>query len=164
MKKIILATLAAVLLFSPLAQAALVDFYDEIYTVESAGSTVAKNSFDISDPAPWLYIRLSSKFVLGTDSTTTVSKWNSPSGIQYTVPDPAPVTPDNEFWYSLPSWGTQKELGQWSLIASSTYNNVSKGFAVGEAGFTVTPEPFTASLFVLGGAALGARRFRRKKA
>lgn len=165
MKKFTL-TLAAIVfgfgLFTASAHAGSFDGYENFYPVDSNGSTTAKYAFDINDPAPWVYLKLSEKFNPQTDVTLSSANWISPSGNLLYAPNPAFYSNSLEQWIQLPDWNSFKETGLWYLNAVSIYSNPFKGVNTGFSAFVVTPEPISSSLFLIGGGALAAFRIRRK--
>ena len=127
----------------------------DLYTVNSGSSTAAQNTFDFSG-TPYLYMKLD---VPSGAQANTISAWNAPSGSAYF--SASQLNSDVERWVSLVNWNTVKEPGAWTVYANyfdSRANNV-----VGTANFTVTPEPATMALFLLGGLPLFSSRLRKTK-
>jgi len=155
MDKRIIAGLAVVL-FSifALVNSAFADF-EKIYTVGSEGSTTPKDSFDW-DEQPWLYLELPS-----SNWNVTGSWWKDPDGTPYFTGS-LPTTSD-KIWLSLDNWFTVREVGQWNVSAVYFYANPEDPVGGGFAKFTVTPEPVSSILFLVGGASLAATRLRRRK-
>jgi len=144
----------AVILFSifALANSAFAAF-DAIYTVGFNGSTTLEDSFDWNEQ-PWLYLDLPYSGL-----TYTISWWN---------PDGTDTYYDNfillsgssdKVWHTLDDWLDKRQLGYWNVRAdySSHY-----GAGSGETGFTVTPEPVSSALFLIGGVSLAAFRYRKR--
>lgn len=131
------------------ASAAILD----TYTVDSSSSTVAENTFDLSD-TPFLYMKLSEP-----DVAPTQSFWNAPSGASY-FEMTGPSSTLNR-WYSLTDWNTRKETGEWTINSNVFYTGGTTGTS--NANFTVTPEPLAMTLFLIGGAPIAASLIRKRK-
>lgn len=69
-------------------------------------------------------------------------------------------------WQGLDNWfdaGIRK-AGQWTLVETWGYQGEGQGNTLTRTNaFTVTPEPFSAALFLFGGIALSTRKFFKKK-
>lgn len=126
----------------------------DLYTVNSSSSTAAQDTFDYSQ-TPYLYMKLE---IPSGAIANTISAWNAPLGSAYF--GSSSLSNDVERWVSLANWNTVKEPGAWTVYANyfdSRANNV-----VGAANFTVTPEPATITLFLLGGLPLFYRKLRKE--
>lgn len=150
------------------------------YTVESNGSTTAKNSFDLLTETPWIYVKLPAYTLLDPNDkakdTTLFSTWNigsTPAEATANASDsyPATSTPALAFWLSPSNWSSIKQVGAWS-ISGIDYAFIKAGNAkqsgsfIGDGGavsFSVTPEPISMALFGLGAGVLGLAGVRRKK-
>lgn len=148
----------AVVLFSifALVNSAFADF-DAIYTVGSGGSTTLKDSFGWNEH-PWLYLDLPS-----SAWAYTVSWWN-PNGTSLFYSDFAVTDGVDQVWHTLNNWsapGGPRQLGLWDIGADYS---IAPGYrSTGSTGFTVTPEPLSSVLFLIGGISLAAARLRRRK-
>jgi hypothetical protein len=140
------------------------DTADGFYTVASNGSTDYVNEFALNGAKPWLYINAPLTTVL---NGMALSWWDAPSE---SAPEFMFVNPvsSNQIWVSLNDsvWDSIKEVGTWNVDAYYSLSTLDSGsFTVvsnpGAASFTVTPEPVSSVLFLLGGAGLIARRFKR---
>jgi len=136
------------------------------HTVADSGLTEAKTTFDLTE-RPWLYIERSTAF--DSDDINSI-KWYSlsyPNGVKiYTSLDSitwnanstaAWVAFDESYWYNTL---TNKE-GVWTIVANigTDSNSAETSFTVTSSP-TVTPEPVSSVLFLIGGAALFLRRRR----
>lgn len=124
---------------------------EDLYTVDSNGSTTPKSVFG-PDETPWLYMHLS-----GLDSgvqSVGASWWiDSESNAHFEGTNPST---SSEYWFSPSNWDTIIKTGAWTINAAY-YASDSK-FDMGQTSFTVTPEPLSVSLFLLGAGALALRR------
>ena len=164
MKKILVAVSAlfVALSTSPAFAAPNVNFVN-LYTVSAAGSQIANSVFGFNQ-TPYLYLEV---LDAGISSHATIfSDWKFSS----TILDSENAVGGNnvkKFWLSPLNWNSIKQVGQWDVDASYrvnvTSNNQLMRFGSGTAKFTVTPEPVSASLFILGAGALAARGLRKKK-
>lgn len=66
-------------------------------------------------------------------------------------------------WHSLSGWESIRAAGDWSVVTKWKYQG-SRYTESARSYFTVTPEPFSAALFLIGGLAISARKFFRKGA
>lgn len=132
-----------------------------IYTVESDGSTTFEDEFTLTGEKPWLYMNIPGDPVL---NGLAISWWDAPSNTQQELVYDGSVS-SNQVWLALDdaTWDSIKEVGAWKVDGS--YSIVTNNFDVvqekGSANFTVTPEPISSVLFLVGGAGLVARRFRK---
>lgn len=73
---------------------------------------------------------------------------------------------DKEVWKSAPQpwWNNNGGPGIWTVDVNwvNVFGNGSTGQGLSSANFSVTPEPLSSALFLLGGAPLAARILRRK--
>ncbi len=137
-----------------------------IYTVDADHSTTPKSDFKL-DETPWLYLKLpepmmsdpvliSFKVLFWLDQDPSVSDME-----KFSTSD----TSLREFWVTPSNWENIKQAGDWTVLAGFTYSYASgcdPDGGQGETTFT-TPEPISASLFLLGGSALGLIAFRKRK-
>ena len=63
-------------------------------------------------------------------------------------------------WNSLTNWNLEKQVGEWTVFA--TWKNANAGHGSDVTSFTVTPEPLSAGLFLMGLPFLAAGLRRRK--
>ena len=70
-------------------------------------------------------------------------------------------------WDSLDNWDSCKKVGKWRVETAwwspTLYNSGKEGLGRHKVNFTVTPEPVSSILFLVGGASLAATRLRRRK-
>ena len=126
---------------------------DSFYTTDSNGSSTPKSTFNLNE-TPWLYVKLSD-----TLRHITSTWWNDPNGNSYDASLPGSnATPQ---WLTLSDWNTVKTPGKWNVNGSLFYKNGVCETA--ETNFTVTPEPISTTLFLLGSGALAVGQYRRKK-
>lgn len=132
--------------------------------VEDTGSFVAQNSFGWNE-TPWLHLHISEQ-----DASWYVSGtfWQGPNS-EYFFTGSNGVSED--IWLSLDSgldssnnpvsWDTVKQLGDWTV--DGTYV-VVPNFRTGNysTSYTVTPEPISCVLFLLGGGSLAFSRFKKR--
>jgi len=125
--------------------------FASFYTVGSSGSTTQQTVFGYGD-IPWLYVELDS-----TGATAINTTWTAPSS----AVDNANITIDDglvEYWITLIDWSSVKEVGDWDIDGL-----IAPGGATASTSFTVVPEPVSSTLFVIGSATLGFRRFKKRK-
>ena len=129
---------------------------DSFYTTGNTGDSVQKSTF-AWDETPWLYIKLSNSI-----KHFTSTWWNDPSGNSYDAN--LPTSNASTQWLSLPDWNSVKTTGKWEINGNAFYPKGASDSAT--TNFTVTPEPISSALFLLGGATfvLGAYRKRKQKA
>jgi hypothetical protein len=137
------------------------DTADGFYTVAFDGSTDYVGEFALDGDKPWLYINIVSDPVL---NGLAISWWDEPGNVQQELVYDGSVNA-NQVWLALDdaTWDSIKQVGAWKVDGS--YSVVTNNFDVlqekGTANFTVTPEPISSVLFLVGGAGLVARRFRK---
>lgn len=71
-----------------------------------------------------------------------------------------PENPLN-LWNSLDNWNLHKKVGEWSVKTS--WHNPGGGTGSQIVNFTITPEPVSLILFLVGGIALTARYYQKKR-
>ena len=128
--------------------------FDKIYMTDADGSTTPKDSFGW-DEQPWLYLRL-----LEPGFNLTLSFWKNPDNKKYFDID---VDWDQDIWHTLKYWDDIKELGEWHVSAMYFQPGSNDWIGRGSADFTVTPEPVSSVLFLVGGISLAATRLKRRK-
>ncbi|MBN2097949.1 MAG: PEP-CTERM sorting domain-containing protein [Candidatus Omnitrophica bacterium] len=145
-------------IFSFTGQAFAIDtFY--IHTTDGDQHTDTVDTFGWNE-TPWLRIHLPREFL-----NATASWWQSPSSSYFFTGTGPGTAPD--LWLSLDSgqsasgdpvnWASVRALGLWTINAAGYFadNDIYSGVT----SFTVTPEPVSGLLFLLGGLALvGARK------
>jgi hypothetical protein len=148
-----ISTIAIFLLLSVCLRSAYAEF-TFLRTVGYAFSTEEKNIFNPNE-TPWVYVKLSSS----ENSAVNVS-WLSPSGIGSMSQN---FSNDTERWLSPQNWAGISQKGSWTIQANYFTPGGSSGNA--SANFTVTPEPVSTTLFLIGSLplAVGVYRGRRKK-
>ena len=151
----------AVVLFSifALANSAFAVF-DEIFMTDAYGkNNRATDEVEIFgwNVQPWLYLDLPS-----TALTYTISWWN-PVGTETFYSDYDITEGTDEVWHTLDDWldeGGPRQLGDWEVRADYSY---SGGTYSDTTNFTVTPEPVSSALFLIGGVSLAAFGYRRRR-
>ncbi len=120
-----------------------------------------ENSFTLQPDAtygwtqkPWLHVNLPSSVL-----DYTIGWWSPESGspIFNTFKVTSGVT---DVWHGISDWNSARALGKWNIRLD--YSSGSE-FISKNASFTITPEPISSALFLLGGAGLISRRFLRKR-
>ena len=142
------------------------DLYS-LYPVGGSGNAVEKNVFTF-DERPFLYVHLPESRL-----NFVSSFWNAPNGDFHFASHGPSV--DQDIWLTLSNWETARALGTWNvnagyLFAEGDSEGACKGscgagqtsFTVTESPFTVTPEPMSTSLFIVGGLTLAAMTRRKK--
>jgi len=114
------------------------------------------------DETPWLHLH----FPLNAGFVTSSQEWTSPSLQTYYTSTSPQLTQD--IWVSLDNssygdWADVKEGGIWNT--DGTWEGV--GSAGGQhsytTSFTVTPEPVSSALFLIGGLSLAGVAYKRRK-
>ena len=123
------------------------------YTVGSSGSTTAKTTFGLNE-TPFLYMKLPDDKV-----NFASSFWHAPDSMVYFASQGPGSTAER--WISLTSWDTVKKVGDWSIDSNVFYS--SGVTATSAASFTVTPEPLSTALFLVGGVPIALNLYRRRK-
>ena len=144
--------------------------FDALYTTTAYGSYTEKNSFSL-DETPWLYAKLPE--VQSGDVTSLLTNWvdGGTASLDASEQNTDAIA---EFWLTPSDWDAVKHAGPWDI---KTYFAVDKPgpLAIGDLyggsevspqvtnpyRFTVTPEPVSAVLFLLGGSALGLATRKR---
>ncbi len=158
MKRALLAITVAACAFVSMSTAQADDF--SINPVDSNGSTTVKTLFGF-DETPFVHLHLPEP---GLNFAS--SFWESPAGPFYFTSH-GPST-DQDIWFSLSNWNTAKALGQWNVNGGYLYaQGISEGPCTGSCGagytsFTVTPEPASSALFLIGSLTLAAVARRKK--
>lgn len=177
MKKIALFLIGSLMFFLAVGNVYAKEDYVSAYTVGANGSEVQKDVFSWNEK-PWLFLELPD---IEYQLSTTVSVWDwlgdnngngggngNKKGQNYiTTPDLDPLAQDgNKIWLSFSDqrWNEFKQKGAWLInpISVLLHGNHSTHFVTGQANCTVTPEPISCTLFLLGGGALFAARKRKK--
>ncbi len=127
--------------------------FDEIYMVDSSGSTTSKGTFGW-DETPWLYLNLPS-----AGWNVTGSWWKDPDALYYFTGS-SPST-DLEQWLTLSDWASVRKIGDWNVNAAYFYSDGA--FGTGSTKFAVVPEPISTILFLSGGALMGGRLLIRRR-
>lgn len=157
-KKLILSvyTFLTVLFLSSQAQAG---FFEKFYTVSSSGSTIEKSDFRYDNETPFLYVKLSDPGL-----SFKAAWWNDPSSDSYFTSEGPSA--NQETWLSLSNWDSVKEHGLWTINGSFLSAGAPLDSGTASYQFTVSPEPVSSALFIIGGLALGGRKFynSRKRA
>lgn len=125
----------------------------DLFTVNSVGSTTPQSVFGPGE-TPYLYMSLS---IPEGAIASTVGGWNDPDGLDYFSFNP--VNADTERWAFLPNWSSVEKAGTWTVNAN--YFDSHGNNMVASTNFTVTPEPATMSLLLMGGIPLFLKRKQR---
>jgi len=165
MRKMTFALLVvAVFLFGAAGSAfAVVDAF-EVYMTDANGNFTEKTTSFGWNETPWLYVHAPQSF-----SHVSASWWESPSN-EYFFSATGPGSA-KDVWISLNqgqdalgnnvTWADVQESGLWSVNAVAYYT--TGGIENDSTSFTVTPEPVSAALFLIGGISLAAARRRKQK-
>lgn len=161
-KIIVTAGIACLSILVSLNSAFAISGFEEIFTTDSFESHTPKVNFGWNE-TPWLYLNLPS-----ADFNASASFWNDPEGESFLV---SAFSNDDEYWLSLDNgwdssgapvnWSEVRRMGQWNVYASFLY--ATGGSGTGATNFTVTPEPISSILFLIGGAALATRRYYKTR-
>jgi hypothetical protein len=137
--------------------------FEKIYMVNEEGSFTEQSIFELNE-IPWLYTQLPEPGIYNI----MVTWWLSPSGEQYYTHT---LTDAQDFWISLNDgydtngnsveWFDIMKVGDWTVNASYHYATGEVGS--GSTNFTVTPEPVASLLFIVGGAVLTFKYYRKKR-
>lgn len=141
----------AVVLFSIFALVNSVFAGEDVFGMKITGdsSQDEKTIFDLNE-IPWLYIDLKK------GDTEFEGWWKPLPGTDSDQKEISALGPEGEIiWKALTdwSWVTPATVGDY-IVHAKGYGNTS---------FTVTPEPISSVLFLLGGATLGLGFYRRKR-
>ncbi len=169
MKKKMIRMLALTAIFSLVSFNAVFAYtFDEIWTVKNKNETAKTDTFTLTDPAPWLYVKLPTPPTTLFWKSSVSSDWLFGDSLQGES-DSGLVSGKRSFWLQLSNWDSVKQLGTWTADANFTYY-ASNGTTIlkngsGSTAFNVTaaPEPISSALFLIGGTALAAWQIRRKK-
>jgi hypothetical protein len=147
--------------------------FNAIYTVNADLSTTMQDIFQL-DETPFLYVEFSDGVGSGD---VTLTFWDSPTNTMYYTKTLTSWN-QSQLWVSLDDgysdaaltnaidWIDVRELGDWAINVDFTTDPGSKyneKTVSGVTGFTVVPEPVSSTLFIVGAATLGYRRFRKKR-
>ena len=131
---------------------AFADNYNQIFMTDANGSTTPKTNFGWNE-TPWLYVKLSE-----IAESITSAWWTDPNGNKYKIFD---AFSTDDIWLSPLNWSTIKKLGEWTITAVSHLDSGTVN--QGRLSFTVTPEPVSSLLFILGGGALAGTKLMRSR-
>ncbi|MBI5416615.1 hypothetical protein HZA55_01500 [Candidatus Poribacteria bacterium] len=144
----------------------------EIKTVDNYGSYNIKTTFGWNE-TPYLYIKLPSS------GSYTLLSFIGQGNLGFSSNDEQYVNfsyryfKNPEVWFSIDeefasmywddmSWKDGKKTGWWYVESEySKINGSSSGNAY--TSYNVTPEPVSSILFLIGGVALGARQYKKRK-
>jgi hypothetical protein len=125
----------------------------ELFPVNSPVSTTPQYEFDQGE-TPYIYMKLA---IPDSAIAATISGWNDPDGLGYF--SDVEVNANTERWAFLSDWSSVEKAGPWTIHANyfdSFNNNI-----VASTNFTVTPEPATMGLLLMGGIPLFLNRKQR---
>lgn len=130
--------------------------FEEIYMTNAEGSTTQVDVFGRNEQ-PWLYLKAPESDP-ADQLRVDWSWWHSPDqGISQSFG----TTTDTVAWLTLDAWDSAKRLGGWDVYAAYFYTGGEKGG--GSTNFTVTPEPVSSVLFLLGGLSLFGFEYKKRK-
>lgn len=111
------------------------------------------STFDLN-ATPWLYLIEEKP---GNNSTSFLWQNTTNNDIYNFTKNANGAT-----WYNFNdfNWGTIKAKGDWNITA--TYTKSGDTYTQNHS-FTVTPEPISSILFLLGGAGLALRQYKKRK-
>ena len=119
------------------------------------------------DETPYIYYKFTFVDVSETDTLNIGATWGSPTSDFYGTGDLITVFSGNnlELWHCLDNWNSgspARELGQWNVTTGwFLFDQSASG--LDSTSFTVTPEPVSSLLFLIGGAGLVTRRYYKRK-
>jgi hypothetical protein len=87
----------------------------------------------------------------------TISGWNDPDGLGYFSDVEIGTAPERRA--SLSDWDSARKVGPWTVYANY-FDSQGHNF-IASTEFTVTPEPATVALLLMGGLPLFFKRGRR---
>ncbi len=167
--KMFLVITAALCFYSPsLFAQPLPEYYNISMTTEEGNPVAKPFPFYGWNEQPWLFLGLKKDIPydeeVGISNTTSTWTWHNPSGTNISYIKSLEGTL-NGLWTSLDTWGTIKQLGNWTIIANTTlfYTDGSSDYYTGNTSFKVVPEPASMILYILGGLSLASGFFRKKK-
>ncbi|GBD97597.1 MAG TPA: PEP-CTERM sorting domain-containing protein [Nitrospirae bacterium] len=132
------------------------------YTVGSDGSTDMVDTFGW-DETPWIYYEISAGDP--GNNYTVEATWTDPDGsasdseTSFNADNSGPT----QVWQSLAEWDSKKSLGDWTVDGTYFRSDEPQNAVYASTSFTVTPEPVSSILFLVGGATLGFRRLRKNR-
>ncbi len=131
-------------------------YFEEIYMTNMDGGTTPVDVFDWHEQ-PWLFVR-----VPESDPSDQLrvdwSWWHSPDS---DITQSFDTTTDTVAWLTLDDWDSAKRAGDWQVNAAYFYTGGERGG--GSTSFTVTPEPVSSVLFLLGGLSLFGFEYKKRK-
>jgi len=146
--------------------------FSEIYPVDNKFSVSEKTTFGWGEK-PWIYLQLPDS---GYEYDITKSFWWDPveGGSKRHQADlilrndaqrQVWVSFTNAKWFGSDGNPGLREAGDWKVMAfSQLFFSPNSVRAAGRTGFTVTPEPISSVLFLLGsGVLVGVSRIRKRK-
>ena len=156
--------------FSPVPAFALNNLSpsDGPFTVDSPGSTTPKDTFDLSEH-PFVFLEFDRDSLNTNLPLLTIGKWilenKQTLGLNFTLTSQFP-NDSVRLWSDAINWDLIKKTGKWQV--DNSWLNLD--FFPGKGGigsktinFTVTPEPVASLLFIIGGAPVAFRLYRRRK-
>lgn len=132
--------------------------FEEIYMTNAQGSYERVEIFEWHEQ-PWLYLKTPEKR-RGNSTLINSSSWYDPND-NLIFKDIANPNRKNERWFSLADWDSVKTLGTWEVEAR--YFNPGSIDGGGSTNFTVTPEPVSSVLFLLGGLSLFGFEYKKRR-
>jgi hypothetical protein len=145
------------------------DEFNALYTVNADGSTTMQDIFQW-DETPFLYIEFANA---ASWQDVALTFWDSPTNTMYYTEN-VYFNNESQLWISLDdgfsdagltnpiNWFDAREIGDWTIDVVY-HRDTKSGDINGTTGFAVVPEPVSSTLFIVGAATLGYRRFRKKR-
>ena len=123
-----------------------------VISVNGNTSTESMDEFSLND-TPWLYISIPEV----EDVHGTTALWKSEQNSYFFT---SYMGADNNIYFSLDNWDSIKTPGEWNVgVTSMQFIEGSYQMTSNSTSFTVTPEPMSYVLFLVGGGALAGRHF-----
>ena len=122
-------------------------------------SETAKTQFGW-DETPYLFLWL--PIVDATKTLNITNIWKFGNTVVDTQNLTSSITPLKD-WFTLSDWLTERQVGDWSVTTTWGYDDSKYKICCQETKFTITPEPISAALFLIGAGFFGASRFRKNK-
>jgi len=139
------------------------------YMTDEESTTAKENQTFGWDETPFVFLQFDVDDLNTNNSLSLCHIWEHESKNPWTwewetITD-FPKTNSLNFWGSIDNWDQYKKVGEWTVFVA--WNNPAAlkcdsggGFGFQKINFTITPEPLSAMLFVIGGAVLLHNRRR----
>ncbi len=134
-----------------------IDPFVNIYTVaEGFGDEVLQDTFSL-DETPYLFV----EFADALDSDFIHGDYYPQSGDFLGSTSVTDIGISTKFWFNLEDWDSNKSQGIWQIDTDLSFGETAGHSA--PTSFTVTPEPISTALFLIGGAPIALSLYRRRK-